>query len=507
MRHCVSVLLSLFRFLLHPLRKKYSLRFAGGAFLTLGLLLVSQPSGAKKPQADTTPKVMRENQKQAFLAKMDRSNRVAQQLHYAGKHLRAEQLLSQNITALGKFNFLEEKVAIQAYFLLGKVYAMEGKGELSKKAFYAALRKYPDLTPQDPRDAGPVLALWKEVHDLVAPPPVQPPTLASETSDTPDALLRATTPEIPKKPEAQKVATAPETTPPPPEPTSAPRPEIPILRPPIAAPVSPQMHRFYAHLGLGGGGFLVSEGAPLDTLWGFTTKTGLYQPGSIRKTGFSNAGLILQAELGVRLSKRWALGLAGALQTYLDNNVSSEDWTTPSVCTDGQGQPLPCYPTQARERFGFRVVGKLRYHIPVASRWIQPYVFGALGGGQWRGTITVDVARESAAGRPIFTDRCSAISQGTAIPEECRSADGKPGFNAATQAMMPFDNARLNRVCPVGQPCLDTVGNAGFMVGAGGGFYVGTPRIGGFVEVSALALIGSSSGMILDAAMGPQLSF
>lgn len=494
MRYGVSVGFSLFRFL-QPTRAKHLFVFLVVSFLASGLWVFPNPALAKKPKTTTASPTMKEKQRQGFLARIDSKNRLAQKLHYEGKEPQAEQILVTNLRLLEQKNALGEKVAIQAYFLLGKVYAMQGEKKRSTQAFYAALQKHSTLTPDETRDAPQVVEAWREANKLVNPAPVQPPTPANVEPVEPPTVT-------PPPEEPPTVAAAP-TLPP-----TRPMPVVPPQTPPLPPPPLPtQWHRFFLHVGAGGGGRLVSQGTSLDTLWGFTTKTGLYQPGSIAKTGFANAGLILQAELGVRLNKQWALGVVGALQTYLDNNVSSQDWTMPSVCTDGQGQPIPCYPTSAKERFGFRVLGKLRYHIPVASRWIQPYVFGALGGGRWRGTVTVDVARENNAGRPIFTDRCSAISQGTATPEECRSADGKPGFNAAAQTMMPFDNARLNRVCPVGQACLDTVGSTGFMVGAGGGFYVGTPRIGGFVEVTALALIGSSSGMTLDATMGPQLSF
>lgn len=451
-----------------------------------------------------------------LIAALGRTVAQAQQSYQSRAYEKAEALLvRQCLQKLAQAGLLHTDLGMQAYVLLGKVYVMENKPDLASKAFLAALQENADLSPTFDRDSPEVQLAWQqaqESQDPAAAPPAPvlvPPSAAP--SPVPGPVPQGPPP-VPREPSVAQTGEPASAAPEAPLPTAQPAEptDPPFLALPPFVPSSATKRlfkRFYVGVGLGTGASLLSTGAPLDTVWLYDPIASQFHPATIEPTGFAGSGLHVQLHAGVRVTSQWAVNVLGVIQPYFNNNASSAEQTTALACQDAQGQPMPCYPVSDKKRVGFLFLGEARYTFATQSSFVKPYVTFGLGGARWLSTVGLESSPDRRNGQPRLTDRCSALSEGNAPPDECRSVDGQVGFNKARQTFTPLAPQRLNRVCQPGEPCIDTVTQDRVAASAGFGVYVGSERVGVFAEVHALGLFGEMSGVAFNAAAGPQVSF
>lgn len=141
----------------------------------------------------------------------------------------------------------------------------------------------------------------------------------------------------------------------------------------------------------------------------------------------------------------------------------------------------------------------------------------AIGGGRWQAAFNIDSARPTSGGlidnsspyQP--TDLCSAAFNGktdfTHDPPGCTSIGGSVGYNQrdASAKMSPPSN--LNRVCPANGPCIDSVPIGNFLIGAGGGLYLGSRHAGAFIEFDLIAPASDQFSLLFNVYVGPQFIF
>lgn len=271
----------------------------------------------------------------------------------------------------------------------------------------------------------------------------------------------------------------------------------------------------YFDLGIGTGGALITSGTTTEVAWFYNPKTAKYEQAKSSSTGFTWSGLGVRAEFGAFLWRGLSLGVSGRFEALLNHNADSSDAAMKNnLCTDSQGRPSPCFATTAKGQFGYLVLGKLRYQFS-PGRVFRPYIHADIGGGEWRGGLNIDGSRPMKNGAvdtdsPLQpTDQCSAEYNGKTTdaerkPAGCTSVGGNIGYNQ--QSGTPSAQY-LNRVCPTGGSCIDSVVLGKLFVGAGAGFYVGGRHAGVSLDVNLLTSLSGNTGLLIDAYAGPQFLF
>ncbi|HNK45962.1 MAG TPA: hypothetical protein PKL17_14335 [Pseudomonadota bacterium] len=273
--------------------------------------------------------------------------------------------------------------------------------------------------------------------------------------------------------------------------------------------------RVYFDLGIGTGGALITSGTTTEVAWFYNPKTTKYEQAKSSSTGFTWSGLGVRAEFGAFLWRGLSLGVSGRFEAMLNHNADSSDSAMKNnLCTDSQGRPSPCFATTAKGQFGYLVLGKLRYQFS-PGRIFRPYIHADIGGGEWRGGLNIDGSRPMKNGAidtdsPLQpTDQCSAEYNGKTTdaerkPAGCTSVGGNIGYNQQTGTPSA---QYLNRVCPTGGSCIDSVVLGKLFVGAGAGFYVGGRHAGVSLDVNLLTSLSGNTGLLIDAYAGPQFLF
>lgn len=260
----------------------------------------------------------------------------------------------------------------------------------------------------------------------------------------------------------------------------------------------------YFDLSLGTGGAAIGSGTTTEVAWYFNKSKGQYEEARASSGGFIWSGLALRAEFGAFVYKGLSLGASARFEFFLNNNADSSD--TPLKCPPAPDTPTKrCYASTSRGSFGIGVLAKARYTF-LQGKMFRPYLHLDAGGGAWRGALNIDGSK-SAANPP--TDVCSATYDGTpgVDAQGCSGFRNVPGYNHKDRAPGGTIND-LNKVCPDGTSCIDSVLLGYALLGGGGGFYVGTPRIGLTFDISLLGAVGGAQGgMLLDAYIGPQVTF
>jgi len=272
--------------------------------------------------------------------------------------------------------------------------------------------------------------------------------------------------------------------------------------------------RVYFDLGVGTGGALITAGTTTEVAWFYNPRSTKYEQAKSSSTGFTWGGLGLRAEFGAFLWRGLSLGVSGRFEAYSNHNADSTDAAMKNnLCTDSQGRPSPCFATTAKGQYGYMVLGKLRYQFS-PGRIFRPYIHADIGGGEWRGALNIDGSRPVKNGAidtesPLQpTDQCSAEYNGKADPERkpagCTSVGGNVGYNQQTGTASA---TYVNRVCPTTGSCVDSVLLGKLFVGAGAGFYVGGRHAGVSLDVNLLTSLSGTTGLLLDAYVGPQFMF
>ena len=272
--------------------------------------------------------------------------------------------------------------------------------------------------------------------------------------------------------------------------------------------------RVYFDLGVGTGGALITAGTTTEVAWFYNPKSTKYEQAKSSSTGFTWSGLGLRAEFGAFLWRGLSLGVSGRFEAMLNHNADSSDAEMKNnLCVDSQGSPSPCFATTAKGKFGYMVLGKLRYQFS-PGKIFRPYIHVDVGGGEWRGALNIDGSRPMKNGAidtdsPLQpTDQCSAEYNGKADPERkpagCTSVGGNLGYNQQTSNVSA---QYANRVCPAKGSCVDSVLLGKLFVGAGAGFYVGGRHAGVSLDVNLLTSLSGTTGLLLDAYLGPQFMF
>lgn len=269
--------------------------------------------------------------------------------------------------------------------------------------------------------------------------------------------------------------------------------------------------RVYLGLSLGSGGAAIGSGATTEVAWYYNRSANLYEPAKASAGGFIWSGLGLQAELGVFAYQGLSIGAVGRFEAYLNHNADSIT-NDPMACTRASGGKTPCYGTTGKGQSGGMGMLRLRYQFR-RSAVFRPYLHADVGGGVWRGALSIEGSKPSEMGSPFQpTDVCSATYNGStggdALPAGCSSIANVKGFNNQDPTVRKTAPERaLNRVCPTDGPCTDSVLMGYGALGAGGGFYVGSDRVGLNVDLSMIALVGGQFGFLIDVYAGPQIHF
>lgn len=270
----------------------------------------------------------------------------------------------------------------------------------------------------------------------------------------------------------------------------------------------------YFDLGVGTAGALISSGVPTDVAWVYNPRTTKYEQAKTSSAGFLWSGLGLRIEAGAFLWRGLSIGVSGRFEVYSNHNAdSAEAAMKNNLCTDSQGRPSPCFAMTAKGQYGYMVLGKLRYQFS-PSQVFRPYVHVDIGGGSWRSTLNIDGSRPMKSGAIDIespfqpTDQCSAEYNGKADPERkpagCTSVGGNLGYNQQTGTASAI---YVNRVCPATGSCVDSVLLGRLFIGAGAGFYVGGRHAGISLDVDLLTSLSGTTGLLIDAYLGPQFMF
>lgn len=272
--------------------------------------------------------------------------------------------------------------------------------------------------------------------------------------------------------------------------------------------------RVYFDLGFGTTGALISSGVATEVAWFYNPRTTKYEQARSSSTGFFWGGLGLRIEAGAFVWRGLSIGVSGRFEAYSNHNAdSAEAAMKNNLCVESQGRPSPCFATTAKGQYGYMVLGKLRYQFS-PSQVFRPYVHIDIGGGQWRSTLNIDGLRPVKNGAidsesPLQpTDQCSAEYNGKADPERkpagCTSVGGNLGYNQQTGTASA---TYVNRVCPATGSCVDSVLLGRLFIGAGAGFYVGGRHAGVSLDVDLLTSLSGTTGLLIDAYLGPQFMF
>lgn len=272
----------------------------------------------------------------------------------------------------------------------------------------------------------------------------------------------------------------------------------------------------YIDIGVGTGGALVGAGATTEVAWFYNRPKLRYEQANASNGGFVWAGVGLRAEIGAYLYRGLSLGLSGRFEAFLNHNADSQENGSISPNCTSNGIPSPCFGTTSKGKFGYAVLGKLRYQFLPGSV-VRPYLHLDAGVGEWRGALNIDGSRPMANGAvdnssPFQpTDICSATyngkTGGAADPATCSAISGNVGFNQRDAAAAGTAASNLNRVCPVVGPCIDSIAMNKIMVGGGAGLYIGGRHAGLSMDLNVIAALGGQFGLLVDAYVGPQFIF